>query len=95
MSYVRISLMRPLAGRDLEVEKLNRELVQLYRQHQGCIGSHFVRAADGSGEVGRVSFWESESSADAAATADRSMFLRSRLHLLVRRGHQDRSFHSD
>ena len=95
MPYVRISIMRPLAGREAEALKLNSDLVQLYSGQKGCLGSHLIRAADGSGEIGRVSFWESEGDADAAATADRSMFLRSRLHLLVRRGHQDRSFHSE
>ena len=95
MSYVRFSLMKPLAGRDLEVTKLNQELVTLYRGQPGCISSQLIRATDASGEVGRLSFWESESAADSAATGDRSMHLRSRLHLAVRRGHQDRSFHTE
>ena len=92
MPYIRISLMKPLAGREADVETLNEELVALYRQEQGCLLSHFVRALDGSGELGRVSLWESEAAADRAATSHHSMALRSRLHLLVRRGHQDRSF---
>ena len=95
MAYVRISLMRPLAGREAEVDELNRELVQFYRGQAGCLQSTVLHATDDSGETGRVSFWESEGTADAAASTDRSMFLRSRLHLMVRRGHQDRSFHSD
>ncbi len=95
MAYVRISLMKPLAGRDAEVDDLNTQLVDLYRQQDGCLQSAMIRATDESGEVGRVSFWESDSAADAAATADRSLFLRSRLHLILRRGHQDRSFHSE
>ena len=37
-----------------------------------------------------MSLWESENAADMAATHDRSMFLRSRLHLLIEHGHQDR-----
>ena len=95
MSYVRISLMKPLAGRELEVTKLNLELVSLYRQQPGCISSQFIRSTEASGDIGRLSFWESESAADAAATGDHSMHLRSRLHLAVRRGHQDRSFHTE
>ena len=94
MTYVRISLMKPLSRRPLEVEKLNRELVQLYRKQEGCISGHLIGAAPGSGEVGRVSFWQSESAADAPATSDQSLSLRSRLHLLVKRGHQDTSFDS-
>ncbi len=95
MSYVRFSLMKPLAGRDLEVTKLNLELVSLYRGQPGCISSQVIRATDTSGEVGRLSFWESESAADAAATGDHSMHLRSQLHLAVRRGRLDRSFHTE
>jgi quinol monooxygenase YgiN len=95
LTYVRISIMKPLANRELEALKLNKQLVEHYRSQTGCFSSHVIQAADGSGEIGRVSFWESESTADAAATADHSMSLRASLHLIVRKGHQDRSFHSD
>ena len=95
MPYVRISLMKPLSGREAEVEKLNQELVAMYSQAEGCLLSHFVRSVDGSGEMGRLVLWESEGAADRAATTNRSMSLRSRLHLLVRKGHQDRSFHAE
>ncbi len=92
MPYVRISLMKPLAGREAEVGDLNAQLVSFYRRQEGCLQSHLLKAADGSSEMGRVSIWESESAADRAATTQHSMFLRSRLHLLIRRGHQERSF---
>ena len=95
MAYVRISLMRPLTGRGADLDQLNLELVEYYRRQPGCLQSTVIHAADGSGETGRVSFWESEAAADAAASSDRSMSLRSRLHLLLRRGHQDLSFVSD
>lgn len=95
MAYVRISLMRPLAGREAEAGELNRDLVEHYRQQSGCLQSTVIHATDGSGDTGRVSFWESEAAADTAASTDRSMFLRSRLHLLLRRGHQDLSFLSE
>ncbi len=92
MPYVRISLMKPLSGRGVEVAELNEQLVDFYKSQQGCLSCHFMRAADGSAEVGRVSLWESEAAADRAANIQRSLSLRSRLHLLVRRGHQERSF---
>lgn len=92
MPYIRISLMKPLAGREGSVVDLNTQLVAFYRQQAGCLLSHLIKATDGSSEVGRVSLWESETAADRAATLDRSLALRSRLHLLVRRGHQERSF---
>ena len=92
MPYIRISLMRPLTGKEAAVLDLNAQLVAFYRQQEGCLQSHVIKATDGSPEVGRVSLWESEAAADRAATLDRSMALRSRLHLLVRRGHLERSF---
>jgi quinol monooxygenase YgiN len=87
--------MTPKPGREAEAEELNRELVQYYAEQKGCLAAHFVRAAAGSGDIGRVSFWESEELADAAATLHHSMSVRSRLHTLVQRGHQDRSFTSE
>ena len=92
MTYIRVSTMTPLAGREEEASQVNQELVDFYRMQEGCISCHFVKAADNSGEHGRISLWASERAADAAATQERSLQLRSRLHLLLRRGHQDRSF---
>lgn len=92
MTYIRVSTMRPLAGREEEAGQVNQELVDFYRSQKGCISSHFIKAADTSGEQGRISFWTSERAADDAATLEHSLYLRSRLHLLVHRGHQDRSF---
>lgn len=92
MPYVRISLMKPVPGHEDEVRQLNQELVSFYRGQQGCQLCYFLAAADSSGEVGRVSVWDSEHAADQAANHDHSMALRSRLHLLIQPGHQDRSF---
>jgi len=95
VTYVRVSLMKPLTGRGLEVQKLNAELVNYYRNQPGCIQSVLVRATGDSGEVGRISFWESENAADQAANSHHSLAMRSRLHLMLRRGHQERSFHAE
>ncbi len=92
MTYIRVSTMKPLAGREKEAGQVNQELVDYYRTREGCLSSHFVKAADTSGEQGRISFWTSEQAADEAATQEHSLYLRSRLHLLVQRGHQERSF---
>ncbi|MBI1885053.1 MAG: antibiotic biosynthesis monooxygenase [Chloroflexi bacterium] len=92
MPYIRISLMKPQEGHADEVERLNRELVGLYQGSRGCLVSYLVTAADGSGETGRVSVWESEDDADRAANEHRSLALRSQLHLRVEEGHVERSF---
>ena len=94
MTYIRVSTMTPLAGREEEASQVNQELVDFYRAQEGCVSCHFVKAADSSGEQCRISIWTSERAANAAATQERSLQLRSRLHLVVRRGHQDRSFTS-
>ena len=92
MHYVRTSLMTPAEGRDEEVRRLNEELSSFYQAQDGCLQSLMITAADGSGELGRISIWESEEAAEHAATHEHSMSLRSRLHLAVKRGHADRSF---
>ncbi len=94
MTYIRVSTMTPLAGREEEASQVNQQLVDFYGTQEGCVSSHFVKAADRSGEQGRISFWISERAANEAATQERSLQLRSSLHLVVRRGHQDRSFTS-
>ncbi len=92
MPYIRVSLMKPLAGSEPEVTEINKELVALYRQQEGCLQVYFMRATDSSGKVGRVSVWTSEEAAERAATDDRSLSRRSRLHLQVQAGHEERSF---
>ncbi len=92
MTYIRVSTMTPLAGREEEAGQVNQELVDFYSTQEGCLSINFVKAADGSGEQGRISFWTSGPAADEAATQERSLYLRSRLHLLIQRGHQERSF---
>lgn len=92
MPYVRISLMKPLAGQSEDVAQLNRELVAFYRTQKGCLACYYLTAVDESGETGRVTIWEQEADADQAASQDHSMALRSKLHLLVQPGHSERSF---
>ncbi len=92
MTYIRVSTMTPLAGREEEASQVNQQLVDLYSTQEGCVSNYFVKAADNSGEQGRISVWSSERAANEAATQERSLELRSHLHLLVRHGHQDRSF---
>ena len=92
MPYIRISFMTPAEGKLDEVREYNDELSAFYQAQDGCLQSFVLTAADGSGELGRMSIWESETTADHAATLQHSMSLRSRLRLAVKRGHVDRSF---
>ena len=95
MRYVRISLMKPLSGREPDAQRLNVRLATLYASLEGCLESHALTAADGSGELGRVGLWESPEAADRAANHEDSLALRSRLHLLVKKGHRERSFYTE
>jgi hypothetical protein len=95
MAYVRVSTMTPSAGREAEAAQINKELITFYREQTGCLHSTYVRAVDGSDEIGRVTFWETDAHADRAALAERSIYLRSRLHLVIQNGHEDRSFETE
>lgn len=92
MPYLRLSLMKPLPGQEAEVKEINQQLVHLYRSLEGCLAAFAVAAVDGSGDLGRLTVWESEHAADHAATHHHSLALRSQLHLLIQPGHQERSF---
>ena len=88
MAYARITFMKPIAGREEDAATLNRDLVGLYREQAGCQLSHTLVATDGSGKSTHEPV-EVENAAQPGGH-DRSMFLRSRLHLLIEHGHQDR-----
>jgi len=87
--------MRAIPGREGEVERLNHQLLELYRTCPGFLAGYYLKAADGSQEVGRLTIWESHQQADSAANLDYSLALRSQLHLLVQPGHVDRSFFAE
>lgn len=92
MSYIRISLMMPEKGKREEVRRLNREISAFNRTQEGCHDSFAISAADNSGELGRLSVWESKEAAEGAANQQHHMSLRSQLHLAIQEGHAERSF---
>jgi quinol monooxygenase YgiN len=95
MAYVRVSTMTPSAGREAEAAQINRKLITFYRDQPGCLHTTYLRAVDGSNQIGRVTFWETSAHADRAALAERSIYLRSRLHLVIQNGYEDRSFETE
>ena len=92
MPYIRISLMKPLAGEQKEVIRINKELLSYFSEMKGYITGYVLRAAGGADDLGRVTVWEDEDDADRAASDQRTFTLRSDLHLKVRAGHTDRAF---
>ena len=92
MSYIRTSLMTPAQRREAEARGFNQELSAFYRAQEGRRDCFVITAADGSGELGRLSVWDSEEAAERAANHQHSMSLRSQLHLSVQPGQAERSF---
>lgn len=92
MLYIRISLMMPQKGTRAEVRQLNQEISAFNRTLEGCHDSFAIAAADNSGELGRLSIWDSKEAAEGAANQQHHMSLRSQLHLAVQEGHAERSF---
>lgn len=92
MSYIRISQMMPRQGREAEVRRLNEEISAFNRAQKGCRYSSAITATDESGELGRVTVWDSKEAAERAASHQHSLSLRSQLHLAIHEGHAERSF---
>ena len=66
MLYIRISLMMPEKGKREEVRRLNQEISAFNRGLEGCRDSFVISAADNSGELGRLSVWDSKEAAEGA-----------------------------
>ncbi|HEY8489908.1 MAG TPA: antibiotic biosynthesis monooxygenase [Dehalococcoidia bacterium] len=94
MPYIRVSLMRPQVGREEEVERLLTDLLRFFQGQKGFIAGWRVSALDRSGEVGRITVWESEEDADHAANQQHVMAVRSELNLLLEEDaeHVERAF---
>ncbi len=91
MSYVRVSLMQPRSGRLAEVKALLDELVGFFATQPGFIEGYGLYSTDAL--VGRVTVWDSEDSAEAAAQSTHVLALRSRLNTDVEEGsHQEHAF---
>jgi hypothetical protein len=91
--YIRLSLMKAKPGRESDVAAITDRLVAFYRQQPGFITGYALRAADGTGDSGRVTIWESEEAADQVAQSNHNMSLRADLIPLVEDGTDvERSF---
>lgn len=88
MPVVRISLMRPLAGRRAEVERLLEEIHVFFSQQKGFIAGFRFVSQDGD-ELGRIGVWESDTRADEVAQMQHTMVLRGRLHQCIQPGHKE------
>lgn len=94
MPYIRVSVVRPRKGEEQRTEDLVRRIAKLAGEAEGALESYILRPHDDSGEIARITIYESEEAAEHAAVDDTLMALRSELHLLVEPGHVERAFFS-
>ncbi len=91
MAYVRVSLMQPKASRHAEVKELMDELAHFFAKQAGFLEGYGLYSSDAL--VGRVTVWDSEAAADAAAQSTHVLAVRSRLNNDVEAGsHQEHAF---
>lgn len=85
MAFIRLSLMTPKAGQDAAAEKIVDELVQMYQDRQGFITAYRLQTSGQttSGQLGRISIWESEADANRVAAEEHDIALQARLKLIV------------
>ena len=92
MAYMRLTLARPRPERRAEVKRHYEDLVAYVLTLPGCLGGYVVEAHDESGEIGRVSIWESTEAANHAANDPHAMALHAELHFDLQGSLWDRSF---
>ena len=95
MPYIRISIAKPWKGEEENLRKVLERLNEEASAREGCLGTHLIRANDDSGDVGRIAIYRDEAAADAAASSQSIMSLRSEMHLLVQPGHTERAFFAE
>lgn len=93
MPYIRISIARPRPGEEHRFEEVEAQIVDFISKQPGCEQSYLLRPHDESGELARITLWDSEESAENAAKTDTLMALRSELNrLCVAGSHTERAF---
>jgi quinol monooxygenase YgiN len=79
MAFVRITIARPRPEVRVDVQQYFRELIEATSSMPGFVRAYLVESGGASGEVGRVTIWESQELANRAAHDGRVMAIHSRL----------------
>lgn len=95
MPYIRISITKPRKGQEAHLEEVMRQLGDAIKAAPGCRDSWVLKPHDNSGEIVRISIYEDEAAAEAAANNDHVMALRSEVQFAAEeKGHVERAFFS-
>ncbi|MFQ5861219.1 MAG: hypothetical protein ACE5IG_06695 [Dehalococcoidia bacterium] len=89
MPIARLALVRPLPGREQEVNRLQDQLIEAFAQQPGYILGFRFSIRERPRETGRLGIWESLDAADEAALVDHVMSLRSQLNLAISGRHEE------
>lgn len=79
MFYLRLSLARPIEGREAEIRRIVDDLLSHFSGEEGFVKGYRLSACDGGREAGRITLWKSEEAAERAATGEHVMALRSKI----------------
>lgn len=91
--YVRLSLMNPRPGKADLVSALMDNLLEYFATQTGYAHGYSLVSGDPQDRVGRVTLWDSEEAADAAANTQHVLSIRSELLSLIdANSHVERSY---
>ncbi len=95
MPYVRISIAKPRRGEEARLREIIERINADASSREGCLETYLLQPHDESGELARLAIYRDEASAEAAASSQSMMALRSEMHLLVEPGHTERAFFTE
>jgi hypothetical protein len=91
-----MSFLTPKAGQELRTRELLDLLAECHRELPGCLTSYTLAAVGRSHRLSRVAVWRHPRCANAAATTEHDLVLRSELRLAVVPGSdEERAFDVD
>lgn len=92
MAYVRISIMRPDPENRQQVEAILDDVLRYDMTLTGFLSGQRLTPLDDTGEIWRITYWESEDAANHAAQQQHVLSRRAELlRILPDDGHEERS----
>ena len=95
MPYIRISIAKPRSGEEARLREVLERINTEASTHEGCLETYVLHPHDNSGELARLAVYADEAAAEAAASSESMLALRSEMHMLVEPGHSERAFFTE